>query len=172
MRLRLHIWIFSFHFKLGHDVPSPKTKILFRAATISPIVVSQNFSSATSLAMLAPISTLIVMPSFSWMTSEMSLSPSGPSSMPWRDRNVKKLAAGPETTLKLQGKKANLNEGYPQCVTLNLALHGVAHFTDELMGDHKDQDVCIFRGVHQVWHCQLGSDGGGEGTREGRVIKV
>lgn len=54
-----------------------------------PMVVSQNFSSATSLAMLAPMRTLISIPSFSWMMSEISLSPSGPSSTPWetsRDR--------------------------------------------------------------------------------------
>lgn len=53
------------------------------------MVVSQNFSSATSLAMLAPISTLMVMPSFSWITSEMSLSPSGPSSTPCRSDGLK-----------------------------------------------------------------------------------
>lgn len=51
------------------------------------MVVSQNFSSATSLAMLAPISTLMVIPSFSWITSEMSLSPSGPSSTPWKNKH-------------------------------------------------------------------------------------
>lgn len=54
------------------------------------MVVSQNFSSATSLAILAPMSTFISIPSFSWMMSEMSLSPSGPSSTPWgtaRDRD-------------------------------------------------------------------------------------
>ena len=47
-----------------------------------PMVVSQNFSSATSLAMFAPIRTVIVMPSFPLITSEISLSPSGPSSTP------------------------------------------------------------------------------------------
>lgn len=55
-----------------------------------PIVVSQNFSSATSLAMLAPIRTVMVMPSFSLMTSEISLRPFGPTSTPcWRDLTVK-----------------------------------------------------------------------------------
>lgn len=49
----------------------------------SPMVVSQNFSSATSLAMLAPINTFIGMPSRSPITSEMSFSPLGPSSIPW-----------------------------------------------------------------------------------------
>lgn len=48
----------------------------------SPMVVSQNFSAATSLAMLAPISTLMSIPIFSRMMSEISFSPSGPSSMP------------------------------------------------------------------------------------------
>lgn len=62
------------------------------------MVVSQNFSSATSLAMLAPISTLIVMPSFSWITSEMSLSPSGPSSTPWRSDS--KEASDSKITLR------------------------------------------------------------------------
>lgn len=52
------------------------------------MVVSQNFSSATSLAMFAPISTLMVIPSFSWITSEMSLSPSGPSSTPWGNKST------------------------------------------------------------------------------------
>lgn len=47
------------------------------------MVVSQNFSSATSLAMLAPISTLIGMPRCSPITSEMSFSPLGPLSTPW-----------------------------------------------------------------------------------------
>lgn len=47
------------------------------------MVVSQNFSSATSLAMLAPIRTLTSICSFSRMMSEISVSPSGPSSMPW-----------------------------------------------------------------------------------------
>lgn len=47
------------------------------------MVVSQNFSSATSLAMLAPIRTLTSISSFSRMMSEMSFSPSGPSSIPW-----------------------------------------------------------------------------------------
>jgi hypothetical protein len=50
---------------------------------LSPMVVSQNFSSATSLAMLAPISTLMGMPRRSPITSEMSFSPLGPSSTPW-----------------------------------------------------------------------------------------
>lgn len=49
------------------------------------MVVSQNFSAATSLAMLAPISTLMSIPIFSLIMSEMSFSPSGPSSMPWKD---------------------------------------------------------------------------------------
>lgn len=49
---------------------------------LSPMVVSQNFSSATSLAMLAPISTLMGMPRCSPITSEMSFSPLGPSSTP------------------------------------------------------------------------------------------
>lgn len=47
------------------------------------MVVSQNFSSATSLAMLAPINTFTGMPSRSPITSEMSFSPLGPSSIPW-----------------------------------------------------------------------------------------
>lgn len=49
------------------------------------MVVSQNFSSATSLAMLAPISTLMGMPRRSPITSEMSFSPLGPSSTPWAE---------------------------------------------------------------------------------------
>lgn len=47
-----------------------------------PIVVSQNFSAATSLAMFAPISTLMSIPIFSRIMSEISFSPSGPSSIP------------------------------------------------------------------------------------------
>lgn len=47
------------------------------------MVVSQNLSSATSLAMFAPISTLMGMPRCSPITSEMSFSPLGPSSIPW-----------------------------------------------------------------------------------------
>jgi hypothetical protein len=53
------------------------------------MVVSQNFSAATSLAMLAPMSTLMSMPIFSRRMSEISFSPSGPSSMPYKD--VEKL---------------------------------------------------------------------------------
>lgn len=47
------------------------------------MVVSQNISFATSLAMLAPMSTLISIFSFSRMMSVMSFSPSGPSSIPY-----------------------------------------------------------------------------------------
>lgn len=47
------------------------------------MVVSQNFSSATSLAMFAPMRTVMVMPRFPLMTSEMSLRPSGPASTPY-----------------------------------------------------------------------------------------
>lgn len=65
----------------------------------SPIVVSQNFSSATSLAMLAPISTLIVMPRFSWITSEMSFSPSAPSSTPCRTWNEQQSVSGSKIEL-------------------------------------------------------------------------
>lgn len=55
----------------------------WKSISLSPMVVSQNFSSATSLAMLAPIRTLTSIASFSRMMSEMSFSPSGPSSIPW-----------------------------------------------------------------------------------------
>lgn len=48
----------------------------------APMVVSQNFSSATSLAMLAPISTLTSISSLDLMMSEIRVRPSGPSSMP------------------------------------------------------------------------------------------
>jgi len=47
------------------------------------MVVSQNFSAATSLAMLAPMRTLTSMPIFSLMTSEISVRPWGPASIPW-----------------------------------------------------------------------------------------
>lgn len=46
------------------------------------MVVSQNFSSATSLAMFAPMRTVMVMPSFPLMTSEISFRPSGLASTP------------------------------------------------------------------------------------------
>ena len=48
------------------------------------MVVSQNFSSATSLAMFAPMRTVMVMPSFPRITSEISFRPSGLASMPCR----------------------------------------------------------------------------------------
>jgi len=66
-----------------------------------PMVVSQNFPSATSLAMLAPMRTLMSIPSFSWIMSEISLSPSGPSSTPWettRDRDEHLLPWRPGST--------------------------------------------------------------------------
>lgn len=49
---------------------------------LSPMVDSQNFSAATSLAMLAPMRTLTSISIFSRMMSEMSLSPPGPASIP------------------------------------------------------------------------------------------
>ena len=61
----------------------PSGEKMARWVGVSPMVVSQNFSSATSLAMLAPISTLMGMPRRSPITSEMSFSPLGPSSTPW-----------------------------------------------------------------------------------------
>lgn len=50
---------------------------------------------------------------------------------------------------------ANLDEGYPQCITLYLALHGVAHFPNKLVWDHKHQNVCVTGRLHQVWDGQL-----------------
>lgn len=58
---------------------------IFTVYIHSPMVLSQNFSAATSLAMLAPIRTLTSMPIFSRMMSEMSFNPSGPSSMPYKE---------------------------------------------------------------------------------------
>lgn len=147
------------------------------------MVVSQNFSSATSLAMLAPISTLMQIPSFSWITSEMSLSPSGPSSTPWKYKNthtqtqeryiyIRSHHAGMRVSAQLdcsclrsnfmynynnaaRRAKSNLDEGYSQCITLYLALNGVTHFPNKLVRDNKHQDVCILGRLHQVWDGQL-----------------
>lgn len=52
-------------------------------------------------------------------------------------------------------QRANLDEGYPQRITLYLALHGVAHFPNKLVRDHKHQNVCIAGRLHQVWDGQL-----------------
>lgn len=56
------------------------------------MVVSQNLSSATSLAMLAPIRTLTSTCSFSRMMSDMSWIPSGPSLRPWTGETVKRIS--------------------------------------------------------------------------------
>lgn len=135
------------------------------------MVVSQNFSSATSLAMFAPISTLMVISSFSWITSEMSLSPSGPSSTPWGNKSttcwcldqtpLNKLG----NILEIKGvksmssnKKNNLDEWYSQCIVLYLPFYGVTYFPHKLVRDHKHQNVCIVGRLHQVRHCQLRRD--------------
>lgn len=60
----------------------------------------------------------------------------------------------------VQRAKSNLDEGYPQCVTLYLALYGVAHSPNELVRDHKHQNVCITGRFHQVWDSQLRKEGG------------
>ncbi len=137
------------------------------------MVVSQNFSSATSLAMLAPISTFMVIPSFSWITSEMSLSPSGPSSTPWRNKHkthaciyIRPYEAGiwvkdhsaqvaDSCFHAAQRAKSNLDEGYADCITLYLALHGVAHSSNKLVRNHKNQNICITGCIHQVRNSQL-----------------
>lgn len=40
--------------------------------------------------------------------------------------------------------RANLDEGHSDGVLLDVVLDGVAHPHNELMGDHKDQDVSSF----------------------------
>lgn len=50
----------------------------------------------------------------------------------------------------------NLDEGQSDGVRLDLPLHAVTHFANELMRDHKDQDVGILGRLHQVWDGQLG----------------
>lgn len=52
-------------------------------------------------------------------------------------------------------EKFNLDEGYPHCIILYLALHGVAHFPNKLVRDHKHQNVSITGRLHQVWDRQL-----------------
>lgn len=66
----------------SYNHPKHKNGLIWYIHKASPMVVSQNLSSATSLAIFAPINTLILMPSFSRITSEISFSPSGPSSTP------------------------------------------------------------------------------------------
>lgn len=49
----------------------------------------------------------------------------------------------------------NLDEGYSYSIFFNLAANGVAHFPDELVRDHKHQNVGVLGRLHQVWHSQL-----------------
>lgn len=160
----------------------------WKSISLSPMVVSQNFSSATSLAMLAPIRTLTSIASFSRMMSEMSFSPSGPSSIPWmttiRRRGMYLVPSGLEvmdslcsTTKRpvmpwLQNnmklcdltehfptspgeQRSYFDEWYPDGSLRDVSSHLVTDAADELMRDHKHQDLCSFDGLCDIWNSHL-----------------
>lgn len=49
----------------------------------------------------------------------------------------------------------HLDEGYSYSILFYLAANGVTHFPDELVRDHKHQNVGVLGRLHQVWHSQL-----------------
>lgn len=148
------------------------------------MVVSQNFSSATSLAMFAPMRTVMVMPSFPRITSEISFKPSGPASTPYGDRKTQnshkkfwKHIVCPIPWCPVIPKRRNrtlcillwclystkhcdkegvhLDERHSHCILLDVVFDSVAHSHNELVRHHKDQDVGSFHRLHQVWNSQL-----------------
>lgn len=48
-----------------------------------------------------------------------------------------------------------LDEGQCHCVGLNIAQHQLGQVLDELVGNHKDQDVSIPASLHDIGHSHL-----------------
>lgn len=52
-----------------------------------------------------------------------------------------------------------LDKGDPDGSTCDVRLHLVTDVADELVRDHKDQDLGFSHGLCQVRHCHLGENG-------------